>query len=112
LGEKLFNDPQLSHDNTVSCASCHSLNLGGTDQLARSVGIKGQTGPINAPTVFNTAYNFKQFWDGRAETLEDQIDGPTHAAGEMGSSWEEIVGKLNSSPQYVSIFASLYKDGV
>lgn len=112
LGERLFNEPQLSHDNTISCASCHNLNLGGTDQLTHSIGINGQTGSINAPTVFNATYNFKQFWDGRAETLEEQIDGPTHAASEMGSTWEEITEKLNNSPDYVSEFAPLYKDGI
>lgn len=112
LGEKLFNDVKLSHDNTISCASCHNLTMGGTDQLERSVGINSQVGTINAPTVFNAVYNFKQFWDGRAETLEDQIDGPTHAANEMGSSWEEIVDKLKTSPEYVADFDSLYKDGI
>jgi cytochrome c peroxidase len=112
LGEKLFNDTHLSHNNEISCATCHSLDMGGTDHLARSVGINGQVGNINAPTVLNAAYNFKQFWDGRAETLEEQIDGPTHAAGEMGSNWEEITEKLGKSPEYVSIFAPLYKDGI
>jgi len=112
LGEKLFNEPRLSHDNTVSCASCHSMTLGGTDQKTHSIGINGQEGGINAPTVFNSAYNFKQFWDGRADTLEDQVNGPTHAAGEMGSTWEEIVGKLSQSPDYVSAFTQVYHGGV
>lgn len=112
LGEKLFNDPQLSHDNTISCASCHNLNLGGTDQKAHFTGIEGQIGDINTPTVFNSVYNFKQFWDGRAETLEAQIDGPTHASDEMGSTWDEILGKLRQSPEYVSEFAPLYQDGI
>lgn len=112
LGEKLFNDVRLSRDNTISCASCHSLSLGGTDQLPRSVGIKGQLGTINSPTVFNAAYNFKQFWDGRAETLEEQIDGPVHASAEMGSNWDELVEKLRQSPEYASAFATLYEDGV
>ena len=112
LGEKLFNDPQLSHNNKVSCASCHSLALGGTDQLTRSVGINGQQGNINAPTVFNASYNFRQFWDGRAETLEEQIDGPTHAAAEMGSNWAEIIAKLRQAPEYVTAFAKLYPEGI
>lgn len=112
LGEKLFNDARLSHDNTISCASCHNLSLGGTDQTAHSTGIKGQVGDINAPTVFNAANNFKQFWDGRAETLEAQIDGPTHASDEMGSTWDEIIGKLRQSPEYVSEFKLFYQDGI
>lgn len=112
LGEKLFNNPQLSHDNTISCASCHSLSTGGTDLLVHSIGIKGRVGSINAPTVFNSGFNFKQFWDGRAETLEDQIDGPTHAPGEMGSNWTEIISKLNQSPDYIAAFNELYADGI
>jgi cytochrome c peroxidase len=112
LGEKLFNDSKLSHDNTISCASCHSLDLGGTDQLAHSVGIKGQLGGINAPTVFNATHNFKQFWDGRAETLEDQIEGPPNSSAEMGSSWAEITEKLKASPEYISEFATTYPDGI
>lgn len=112
LGETLFNDPRLSHDNSVSCASCHNLALGGTDQAARSTGNNGRTGEINAPTVFNAAYNFKQFWDGRATTLEEQIDGPVHAPAEMASDWNEIVAKLSDVPEYSTAFASLYGNGL
>lgn len=112
LGVKLFSDPQLSHDDSISCASCHSLHSGGVDLKSRSVGINGQTGEINAPTVFNSGLNFKQFWDGRAETLEDQIDGPTHAPAEMGSTWAEIKEKLNQSSDYVASFNEVYADGI
>ena len=112
LGELLFNDTRLSHDDTISCASCHSLTKGGTDQLVASVGIGGQTGAINAPTVFNSGLNFVQFWDGRAATLEDQIDGPTHDRSEMGSTWDEITKKLSGSPDYVQHFSVIYADGI
>ncbi len=112
LGEALFNDPQLSKDNSISCASCHSLTTGGVDQRSYSIGINGAVGSINAPTVFNSGANFKQFWDGRAETLEDQIDGPIQAAGEMGSTWPEVIAKLSKSPDYVSSFEALYADGI
>ncbi len=112
LGIRLFSDPRLSHDDSISCASCHSLNSGGVDLKSRSVGINGQTGAINAPTVFNSGLNFKQFWDGRAETLEDQIEGPTHAPAEMGSTWKEIMEKLNQSPDYVTSFNEVYVDGI
>ncbi|MGK7871868.1 MAG: cytochrome-c peroxidase [Xenococcaceae cyanobacterium] len=112
LGNKLFLDPQLSQDNTISCASCHNLNTGGTDQLVRSIGIKDAIGSVNTPTVFNVVFNFKQFWDGRAETLEDQIDGPINSDQEMGSNWPEVVSKLKQSSEYVSMFSQLYKDGI
>jgi cytochrome c peroxidase len=112
LGEELFNDPRLSRDNSISCASCHSLEKGGTDQLALSTGIGGKTGVVNAPTVFNSVYNFKQFWDGRAETLEEQIDGPTHNPLEMDSNWTEIIAKLEASPNYVQAFSAIYADKI
>ncbi len=112
LGDRLFHDPRLSHDDGISCAYCHDLGRGGTDQRARSIGIGGQIGDRNAPTVFNSGFNFKQFWDGRAETLEDQIDGPIHDPREMGSNWPEIIAKLKRDPSYVSLFAQLYPDGI
>src|SRR5688500_12754238 len=67
LGKKLFFDPILSKDGSTSCASCHDLKKGGVDGRKFSVGIGNAEGSINAPTVFNSAFNFKQFWDGRAE---------------------------------------------
>lgn len=112
LGEALFNDTQLSKDNTVSCASCHNLRTGGVDRRARSIGVDGLEGSINSPTVYNSGANFKQFWDGRAETLEDQIEGPMHAANEMASSWPEVIRKLSKSPDYDSSFKLLYSDGI
>ncbi len=112
LGRKLFSEPKLSHNNSVSCASCHNLATAGTDRRVRSIGINGQEGFISAPTILNSSFHFKQFWDGRAETIEAQIDGPVHSAHEMGSNWSEIVGKLNRSPEYKSAFAKLYPDGI
>jgi len=94
LGRMLFHDERLSKDNSVSCASCHDLASGGDDGRRVSVGVDNAEGPINAPTVFNTGFNFKQFWDGRAETLEDQTDGPVQSAIEMASLWPDIVAKL------------------
>jgi cytochrome c peroxidase len=112
LGEKLFREPVLSHDNTISCSSCHSLAKGGTDRLMRSVGLGQREGNINSPTVFNSGFNFKQFWDGRANTLEDQIDGPIQATNEMGSVWREVVQKLQTTAQYAAEFSVIYSDGV
>ena len=76
LGRALFHEPLLSKDGSISCASCHDLQEGGDDGRRVSIGIEGKVGVINAPTVFNAGLNFKQFWDGRAKTLEAQVDGP------------------------------------
>ncbi|MGE5658252.1 MAG: cytochrome-c peroxidase [Actinomycetota bacterium] len=112
LGEKLFGDPKLSHDNTISCATCHNLKAGGTDLTSHSLGINGEIGLVNTPTVFNSVFNFRQFWDGRAVTLEEQIEGPTTSSHEMGSSWSEAIAKLKQDPDYISSFKKLYPEGI
>ena len=100
LGKRLFHDPRLSRDNSMSCASCHNLKAGGVDRLRVSKGVNGGQGNINAPTVLNSGFNFSQFWDGRAASLEDQIDGPVHNAVEMGSNWPDIIAKLKRDQNY------------
>ena len=73
LGKWLFHDTRLSKNDTISCASCHDLSAGGDDGRVVSIGMEGRSGVINSPTVFNAGFNFKQFWDGRAHTLTDQM---------------------------------------
>ena len=111
LGKKLFFDTILSADNTVSCASCHSLQNGGDDGLKFSVGIHGQEGNINAPTVFNAVYNFKQFWNGRANDLAQQAQGPIENPNEMGHTFKALIKILNNTP-YKKEFETIYKDGI
>ncbi|BDD00631.1 cytochrome c peroxidase [Persicobacter psychrovividus] len=113
LGKALYHDTRLSADNTVSCASCHDLNRGGVDRLPVSVGIKGQKGPINAPTVFNAAYNLAQFWDGRAHDLQAQAAGPPLADKEMGNtSFDQIVEKLNADAEFKQQMEEIYPSGI
>lgn len=112
LGERLFFDPRLSADHSISCATCHRLERGGADGMSVSIGIGGARGAINAPTVFNSAYSFAQFWDGRAATLEEQAAGPIHNPSEMGSSWAIVVERLNTDTTLREAFAKAYPDGV
>lgn len=112
LGRRLFHDKRLSRNNTVACVNCHALELGGTDRSARSVGIDGQKGVINAPSVFNSGFNFRQFWDGRAASLEEQVSGPVNNPLELGSNWLEVAGKLKADAGYAADFGKLYRDGV
>lgn len=112
LGDKLFHDKRLSKDNTLSCASCHALDRGGVDGQAVSTGIKGAKGPINAPTVFNSGFNFRQFWDGRAASLEEQAAGPVHNPLEMGSNWDEVMAKLAQDGALVASFKEAFADGL
>lgn len=111
LGARLFRDPQLSRDATVSCLSCHDLQRSGADSRPVSTGVAGARGRLNAPTVYNSGLNVKQFWDGRADTLEAQIDGPLTGA-EMASAWPDVTAKLRLDPEYAQAFGAIYPDGV
>ncbi|MDU8923704.1 cytochrome c peroxidase [Pasteurellaceae bacterium LIM206] len=111
LGEKLYHDTRFSKDDTLSCHSCHQLEKGGIDGLATSTGINGQKGDINAPTVFNAAFNKLQFWDGRADDLADQASGPPLNPIEMGSdSWEQILAKFMQDEKFKQEFLSVYPE--
>lgn len=111
LGRKLYHDTRLSGDDTVSCASCHDLAKGGTDQANVSTGIRGQAGGINAPTTFNAVFNVAQFWDGRAADLQAQAGGPPLNPVEMGGKWEEITAKLAADPAFMAEFTPVYPAG-
>ncbi len=113
LGDRLFHDPILSSNDTISCASCHSIDRGGTDGLSASVGMLGANTGLNSPTVFNSGFHFRLNWDGRAATLEEQIDGPITAEKEMGGmSWSDVVDKLSQSPEYANSFTEIYPEGI
>ena len=112
LGNLLYHDTRLSADNTVSCASCHGLDTGGVDNKQYSEGVGGQLGGVNAPTVYNAAYNFVQFWDGRAGTLAEQAAGPPLNPVEMAcKSFDEICEKLNADAAFSKAFKEVYPDG-
>lgn len=111
LGKKLFNDPILSKDNTIACSSCHILSEGGDDNQKVSMGIEGKLGNINSPTVLNSVFNFRQFWDGRAKNLKEQAIGPIENPVEMANSFEILVPKLKKTI-YLKDFNELYSNGI
>jgi len=111
LGEKMYNDTRISLDGTVSCASCHILELNGADEddARTSEGIYGQFGGVNAPTVYNAVFNVQQFWNGRAADLREQAAGPPVNPVEMGDqTWDQIVGRLRQDKALVEEFEALY----
>jgi cytochrome c peroxidase len=112
LGKRLFFDTRLSRDNSISCASCHILSSGGDDNLRFSFGIDGQKGNINSPTVYNTYFNFRQFWNGRAKDLKEQAKGPIENPVEMGSSHKEAVKSVKRDYGYQKSFQKIYTDGI
>jgi len=108
LGDKLYHDKRLSGDDTLSCAGCHALDKGGTDNDQFSTGVREQEGGINAPTTFNAMFAVLQFWDGRARDLADQAGGPPLNPIEMDSSWEQIIGKLAADTELTALYQTVY----
>ncbi len=111
LGERMYNDPRISLNGTISCASCHILNQGGADEAHErtSEGIYGQFGGVNAPTVYNAYFNIQQFWNGRAADLQEQAAGPPVNPVEMGDqTWDDIVARLRQDKALVQEFEQLF----
>jgi cytochrome c peroxidase len=112
LGKMLYFDPRLSSTGTVSCFSCHNVMEGGDDHRPTSIGVHGQVGGRNAPTVWNSAFNSAQFWDGRAATLEDQAKGPPVNPIEMGMSDLAATAKrISQIPGYQPYFVRVFGKG-
>ena len=109
LGERLFFEPLLSADETVSCATCHRPALAFSDGRALSVGVGGLIGTRNTPGLTNIGY-FHQplFWDGRADNLETQALHPIGTAHEMGGNWPAVIARLRNTPSYVRNFKQAF----
>ena len=112
IGRQLFQDGRLSANGHVSCSNCHDLAKGGVDGRIHSIGFDGKSTAVNTPTVLNATFNFKQFWNGRADSLEAQIDAVIENPVEMGSKWGDVVLKVSRDPNYQKMFGSSYRDGV
>lgn len=111
LGERLFNEPALSLDGSISCATCHVLEEGGADHADERVseGIYGLTGNVNSPSVYNAEYNIQQFWNGRAADLVEQAEGPITNPVEMGDqTLDQVVERLRQDKALVREFEALY----
>ena len=108
LGMRLFHDPRLSKDATISCATCHNLGTGGVDGLERSIGVDGALTAVNTPTVFNSRYNFVQFWDGRVKTLAEQAEAVIHNPVSMANNWQVLLPRLEADAYYPTAFMRAY----
>lgn len=113
LGRKLFYDKRLSADNTLSCSDCHIQAFAFSNAGNKvSVGIRGQKGTRNAPSLGNVGYRRSFFWEGGSPSLELQAMGPITAHDEMGSEPSALVAKLRGVPAYQKAFSSVFSDGV
>jgi cytochrome c peroxidase len=109
LGRRPFFDTRLSRDGSLSCASCHDLDrAAGGDGRATALGIDGQVGPRNTPTVYNAAFQARLFWDGRATSLEEQALGPIANPIEMGADLDAVAAGLAADPTYRAAFAAAF----
>ena len=107
LGERLFGDRRLSHGNSHSCLSCHDIETNGASANTHDT-LPGQPRALNTPTIFNASLNFRLNWEGNFRSLEEGIAQVLHNPAIMGSSADEIVGKLRSDPEIVKQFRDAY----
>jgi len=111
LGRILYFDTRLSKNHDLSCNSCHGLDTYGVDGKPFSLGHKGQLGGRNSPTVYNAGAHVAQFWDGRADTLEEQAKGPILNPVEMAMPDEKtVVETLESIPDYEKLFKEAFPE--
>lgn len=108
LGRRLYYDPGLSVDGTISCASCHAPQFAFSDNEPTSKGVGDKHGTRHAPTVINSAYGTLQFWDGRAASLEEQAVGPMTNPVEMAHSLEGVVKTLQANAKYRELFKAAW----
>lgn len=113
LGKALFFDPRLSGSNAISCASCHNPAFSWGDGLPKGIGHGSKPVGRRTPTILNAAFVEPLFWDGRAETLEEQALGPISAPGEMNLPADQLVAKIKSIRGYDELFERAYpKEGI
>jgi cytochrome c peroxidase len=110
LGKILFFDPRLSSSGKISCSSCHQPQLSWTDGKARSIGHEGARNKRNAPTIQNSWFYKRLFWDGRARDLEDQAFAPINSESEMHSEMPDVIVKVRNSTAYRDLFKKAFGD--
>jgi cytochrome c peroxidase len=108
LGQKLFQDPAFSKDNSISCLACHNPEKGFSDPRRFSIGIHGDPGTRNSMTLFNLAWKKSFFWDGRASSLRQQVLMPVQEHDEMDESLANVAKKLSSDPVYLPLFEKAF----
>ncbi|KGE12822.1 cytochrome-c peroxidase [Sphingobacterium deserti] len=110
LGERLFNEPKFSGNNTISCGSCHNPNHAFADNKPRAIGINDRVGLRNTPPIQNMAFMQFYNWDGNILELEKQPLVPIITHEEMNSSILEVIAKLEQVPAYRDLFWKAFGD--
>ncbi len=113
LGRRLFYDPILSRDQTISCASCHLQATGFTHvDHDLSHGIDGAIGTRNSMTIMNVAWSKYFMWDGGVNHLDMQPLAPITSPLEMDETLDCLVKKLKVSPRYKALFYRAFEDSM
>lgn len=109
LGRKLFFDPRLSSDNTVSCGSCHQP-FSAFAQLDHPVshGVNNLLGTRNSPALFNLNWHTSFFWDGGVNHIENQPINPIQNPVEMAEKLPNIIAKISQDQDYKTRFAAAF----
>lgn len=109
LGRKLFYDPILSKDNSVSCEDCHKQWSAFADgNHALSHGVDNQFGTRNSPPIFNLAWHPHFMWDGGINHIEVMPVAPITNQVEMGERLQNVIDKLNNHPDYPLLFEEVF----
>jgi cytochrome c peroxidase len=115
LGRHLFYDPILSRDSTISCSSCHNIKKAFTDGLDKSIGIDNLVSRRSSMSLINIGYSWVQnrphnfMWDGRFQSLEEQIvKGPVEDPLEMDNTWEKAEADLRGHANYPKMFREAF----
>jgi cytochrome c peroxidase len=108
LGEQLFHDQRLSHNNAVSCNTCHDTGTNGASASAHDVTPTGMPIELNTPTVFNASLNFRLNWEGNLRTFERQVEESLQNPQTMGTSLEEVLAKIGADSKLVAQFRDAY----
>ncbi|MEM1093046.1 MAG: cytochrome c peroxidase [Bacteroidota bacterium] len=111
LGERLFFDPLLSRDRTVSCSSCHLPEVAFADPRRLSAGVEGRVGERNSPSLVNVVYETGLFWDGASPSLEAQVFGPLESPDEMDIRLDTLLARLANDPGYRMEFDLVFGEG-
>ncbi|MBA5793383.1 cytochrome-c peroxidase [Flavobacterium sp. xlx-214] len=108
LGKMLFFDPKLSSSNQISCSTCHDPEMGWSDKRRVALGHDHLEGKRNTMSLLNIADRKTFFWDGRATSLEQQLEGPITAHNEMAANFDDVVLKLSKIEGYKPLFDKAY----
>ncbi|MEO7976925.1 cytochrome c peroxidase [Flavobacterium sp.] len=112
LGKEIFYDQSLSNSAKMSCASCHLPENAFTDLKTKSLSnVEGKTVLRNSPSLYNAVFAKRFFYDMRAYYLEQQVEHVIYNEQEFNTSYESIIKKLKTNPEYKKAFKKAFKNG-